>query len=66
MRKIISMMIALLCMVVQTAWAQFSGTSRYFDLNGRQIDTKPVHGVYIRDGKKFQPRSRIGWTYRRS
>jgi hypothetical protein len=29
------------------------GTSRYFDLNGRQIDTKPVRGVYIRDGKKF-------------
>ena len=135
MRKNISMTIALLCMVVQTAWAQFSGgsgtqadntpgqswietfrayfqtastydvdtftpmytftgaadevetgeleafpinnfvgdlpdgqgtaihpairtveadgTSRYFDLQGRQIGTKPVRGVYIRDGKKL-------------
>jgi hypothetical protein len=29
MRKNISMTIALLCMVVQTAWAQFSGGSGY-------------------------------------
>lgn len=29
------------------------GTSRYFDLHGRQIGTKPVSGVYIHDGRKI-------------
>ena len=37
--------------VIRTVEAD--GTSRYFDLNGRQIGTKPASGVYIRDGKKF-------------
>ncbi len=37
--------------VIRTVEAD--GTSRYFDLHGRQIGTKPASGVYIRDGKKF-------------
>ena len=32
---------------------EVDGTNRYFDLQGRQIGTKPASGVYIKDGKKF-------------
>lgn len=37
--------------VIRTVEAD--GTNRYFDLQGRQIGTKPPSGVYIKDGKKF-------------
>ena len=37
--------------VIRTVEAD--GTNRYFDLQGRQIGTKPASGVYIKDGKKF-------------
>ena len=29
------------------------GTSRYFDLQGRQLNGKPNKGLYIKDGKIF-------------
>lgn len=29
------------------------GSSRYFDLQGRQLSEKPVKGIYIKDGKKY-------------
>ena len=29
------------------------GTNRYFDLQGRQLNSKPEKGIYIINGKKF-------------
>ena len=37
--------------VIQTIDAD--GNSRYFDLQGRMLDGKPVRGVYIKNGKKL-------------
>ncbi|MDD6820083.1 MAG: hypothetical protein PUD75_06860 [Prevotella sp.] len=30
----------------------FDGKERYYDLNGRQLNGAPKHGVYIHNGKK--------------
>ena len=37
--------------VIQTI--DTDGTSRYFDLQGRQLTEKPAKGFYIKDGKKY-------------
>lgn len=37
--------------VIQTI--DTDGTSRYFDLQGRQLMEKPAKGFYIKDGKKY-------------
>ena len=37
--------------IIQTIDAD--GTSRYFDLQGRMLNGKPVKGVYIKNGRKF-------------
>ena len=29
------------------------GTHCYFDLQGRQLDSKPLKGLYIENGKKY-------------
>lgn len=37
--------------VIQTIEAD--GSSRYFDLLGRQLNGRPEKGIYIHDGKKI-------------
>ena len=37
--------------VIQTI--DTDGTSRYFDLQGRQLTENPAKGFYIKDGKKY-------------
>jgi hypothetical protein len=29
------------------------GSHRYFDLQGRQLNSKPATGIYIKNGKKY-------------
>jgi hypothetical protein len=37
--------------IIQTI--ESDGTSRYFDLQGRMLNGKPVKGLYIEDGRKI-------------